>query len=335
MKKLVILFLLIAISSFAQEKKEEKLNTDFRFHSQIFFNYTYTKDAQGFNNDNNRFYVGFKKNINKIWSARFTLDVGKDAVMVNGTENTKYEGKSVGYGAFMKYGYLKAQLTKELSLTMGIFLNPIHGFSNKFWGHRYITSAYGGKYWNAVPQGVILDYKMGKLLKASLLFTNGSTYHVVGDNDKNKDIAFVITSSPVEGLDIALHGRYIIPVEDNAGATMQGTAFLGYSMKFFKLGYQFLFKSAKANKDAEAVKSMGHVIYARVMPLKEYELFGSFLMNDQNTDTDKDKNFAAIGGLEYKYSKGLKFALSYETKWIEEQEDNKEYTVRLSSYVNF
>jgi len=341
MKTLIVLLLLFTTAIFAQNKTEmmettenetvsKNLNTDFRFHSQIFFNYSYTKEEQGFNLHNNRFYFGFKKNINKIFSARFTLDVGKNAME--------------RYGAFMKYGYLKAQFTKELSLTMGIFLNPIHGFSNKFWGHRYITSAYGGSYWNAVPQGVILDYNMGKLLKASLLFTNGSGYKFVGDNDKDKDIAIVLISNPIEGLDIALHVKYIIPIHDDSEATTQGTAFLGYSMKFFKLGYQFLFKSTKANKvigeDSKTITSMGHVIYARIMPLKEYEVFGSFLMNDPDTDADKDKDFKAIGGLEYKYSKGLKFAGSYETKWSDKENaegktEDPEFTIWLSSYVNF
>ena len=316
---IVLLALLFSSVVFAQDKKE--LNTDFRFHSQIFFNYVYTEDAQGFNDQNNRFYVGFKKNIDKMWSARFTLDVGKV-----GGGNTRYS-------AFMKYGYLKAQFTKELSLTMGVFLNPIHGFSNKFWGHRYVVSAYGGKYWNAVPQGVILDYKMSKKLKASLLFTNGSSFKFVGDKDKNKDIALVIVSSPIKGSTVALHGKYIIPVADDAGTTIKATAFFGYSMDFFKLGYQFLFKSEEVDKDADAVKSMGHVIYARAM-YENYELFGSFLMNDPNTDEHGDKTFKAIGGLEYKYSKGLKFALSYERVGFLDKDDT-DFTVRLSSFVNF
>jgi len=336
MKALVIFFLLVSFSIFAQEKKQtvENLDTSFKFHSQIFFNYSYSEDMQGFNNANNRFYFGFKKNINKMISTRFTLDVGRD--------------DTNRYTAFMKYGYVKMQFNKELSLTMGIFLNPIHGFSNKFWGHRYITSAYGGGYWNAVPQGIILDYVMGKLLKVSLTFTNGSGYKFVGDNDKNKNIDLVIISSPVKGLDIALQATYVFPIHDNADSDLHGTAFIGYSMKMFKLGYQLLFKSFKADgKDAngdefDSVISMGHVVYLRIMPLEYIEVFGSFLMNDPNTDSelDKDAQYKAIGGVEYKMSEDLKFAVSYETKWTDEEDANgdtadKEYVIWFSSYVNF
>jgi hypothetical protein len=314
MKALLIILLLLSVSLFAEEKKEAELDTSFKFHSEIFFNYAYNKDSQGFNNENNRFYLGFNKKLNHMLSVRFTTDVGKSS------SDTRYT-------AFLKYGYLNVQLNKENSLMMGVVYNPWHNYTSAFWGHRYVRNVYGSvlKYWEAADEGLMYTYDIGDLFKAHLSITNGTGYKVVGDDDKNKDLEVSIFSKPIKGLDVGLHGLYRININEDQPTHYRASAFLGYSMKFFKLGYQLLYM----NTDGDY--SMGHLGYLRIIPFEKSEFFSTFVMNDPNDSAEKDLTYRALIGVDYKMFKMFSLAVSYETYWVEDQD--KEYIVWFSTNI--
>jgi len=337
MKALIVFFLLIGMSTFAQEKKEAtaELDTSFKFHSQIFFNYSYTQnpldptkrvERQGFNQENSRFYFGFTKNINEMISTKFTLDFG-------GTP----EGK---YTAFLKVGKVVFKLNKQNKITTGVFFNPIHKAVHKLWGHRYIKVAYGsGCYWNAVPVGLMFTHVLGDMLKAHVSVTNGNGYKHVGDNDKNKNIDLNLISSPMKGLDLALNFAYILNIAEKQPTIFMTNFLVSYSMDMFKVGVQASYKSEKADVEgAEAKNGMAFVGYLRLMPMKTVEVFFTGYMDDPNTDSksDKDTKLGFMGGLDYVMTKDLRASLSYEMNWVDDDSDaDKESVIWVSTYLNF
>ncbi len=310
----------------------------FTLEATAYFRYAYLlqdsavqEDGQKEPHDNSfelmRFYFGAKAQLNPWLSVRYTADVGPES-------STKVEagGASVEipgsqrYDLYTKYAWLQADLTKDLSLRLGMIDNPYNELTDKFWGYRYTFKNAGDeeKLWEGADLGLYLRYTLPESLgEVTLGVVNGAGYKTFSDKDENKDLWFVANLTPLKSLGgilanfkLGAYLNYVLPLEDDGLERLFLSGFVGYQDSLLTLGYQLLADDVTAAGQDESVAGLGHAAYLRLDTPWQLGVLGRLAIYDKNSDDDTvATKYQALAGLSYAPAKLFQFSASGLATW--------------------
>ncbi len=301
---LLVVILISAISSFAQETKDEfKSNGKPLFN--VFWNYHVylMEDAPKTSAfELKRAYLGYKYNFSETISVKVTIDVGSN------------DGGSA-YTAYLKAAQLDWKAASVVKLSMGLIGMKQFKDQEKFWGYRYIFKSFQDQngYGSSADLGINAEFILAKNLKANVLIANGEGYKKIQDDDGKQKFGGSLIFTPVKGLTTKVYAD-TQSVEDG-DAVSSYSLFAGYKEDKWRLGaeYNKLNNAEKYSKPAEDKELDGLSFYGTYVISEKVEIFGRFdqLTSNDNWNTSKDGN-QIIAGVQVAPVKGLKFALNYQ-----------------------
>lgn len=274
-----------------------------------------------------RFYFGIKSKVNPWLKMRFTLDVGPEAdtdSTETETDGEKHSHEVTGdarYQAYVRYAWLEAKLHKSVFLRAGVLDNPYHGFTDKFWGYRYVFKNVGDeeKLWNSADLGLYLRYEfpdeIGQVIVGAV---NGSGYKHAQDTDGNKDLLVQVVGRPFKPLgavgemvNLGVSVIYPMPLDGDVERRVFFSGFAGIKHKYVSAGYQAVLdmKNGVAEEadgtetihTDETVIGLGHAGYLRVDTPWKVGLLSRFIVWDKDTDKEESRTkYQALAGISYR-----------------------------------
>lgn len=188
---------------------------DFTLNGQVFADFT-TKSNEddatgakstdsGTGTDVKRFYVQVGYQLDEVWSAHFTSDIGDQT--------------SRRYDVFVKHAYLEAKLSLQADFRLGAADTPWIATANQVYGYRYLepTLVDRLRFGASADWGVHFQGNQGRFGYAAGLL-NGRGF---GDTtrSKNPDVEALLTFRPTDHLVVGV-GSY----RGKLGQEVEGTA---------------------------------------------------------------------------------------------------------------
>jgi len=289
----------------------------------VFFNYRYdlSKDVDKKSSFNlERAYLGYKYDFTQTISGKVIFDVSYDPTVKSFT-------------AFAKNAYLDWAINPKVKLSVGLI--PIKHFElqEKVWGYRYIMKTFTDEYGmgTTADLGVSLELPVSEMLTFNAYVVNGEGFKSLQDNFGLHKFGANATVKPVEGLSLRVHydmmpNKYqladTLPVMDTSTISVF-TAFAGYEVKDkFRVGAEYnMMNNGKTYRiPAEEHKLSGLSLFGTYIINKQFEVFARYDYLTSNTldnaahEWNYNKNGSLVmGGLQYRPTKGVNFALNYRT----------------------
>jgi len=299
-----------------------------------------------------RAYFGIKARITPWLKMRFTTDVGADkpGKVKVGDDEYEVDPKDTRYGLYVKYAWFDARLVEGLHLRAGIVDHPYHGFTDDFWGYRYVFKNIGDeeKLWNSADLGAYLRWLVpADLGEVTLGVMNGAGYKHALDEDSTKDLNFHFLVRPLSpvgdwGRRFALAAclRYPLTMADDEDRELFYSAFAGYAHDWVTLGYQAVGNSVELADDGGRTAGLGHALYFRFDTPWQVGLLSRVVIWDADTDDDAVlTTYQALAGLSFTPSSFLSLAASGVKTWTTEHKDadpaEEEIKLLLSSQLKF
>lgn len=265
-----------------------------------------------------RAYLDFRSKLDETFSVRVTTDVGRQ------------DGKKLGF--FVKYAYLQVALAEDVKLRFGSAGTPMVGFSDKFWGQRWLAKSFTDqeKILSSADLGV---HAVGKhadgLVSWGASLINGEGYGSI-DTDFDKAIQARVTIDP-------LHGEMKLPIsvfvskdfythDDVDGHTVL-VGSVGFDQEYASVWGEYVTDTAGDLK--------GSGMSANVVG-KVPDLFNVVVRYDQwdpNEDVEDDAHSMIRGGITKDFMKKISAGFMYEQTKYEADPDqpNKGFFVRMQA----
>jgi hypothetical protein len=304
-KRCLVLFLvipLVYISVFAQEptgtgKPVAEIFTDFHYFPGD------TVRTSGF--AINRAHLGYNYNAGNNLTALIMVNIGLPEELAEGSVQRRY-----AYFREASVAYTREKLT----LNFGMVSTRIFNSQQGFWGKRYLAPEYQYlyAYGSVADIGMVIDYRINKILKVDLSLINGKGYSNI-QFDNSLKTAFGLTISKSDKMILRLYGDMMKP-----NGVMQTVliAFAGYKNDRFSIGAEESYKT-----NADMIK--GHNTWG-------FSATGAIFLSDKSEIFMRYDNSASatvagetlpcfynrdqiyfITGLQYTFNKNLRIALNY------------------------
>ena len=330
MKRINLLlgFLMMVSAVLTAQESSEEFKPSGKAFGKVFFNYNYdlTEDAsQKSEFQLQRVYLGYKYSFSKQFSAKITLDGGRQV---------KDKNKEIltPYSAQVKIAQLDWKVSDAVKLSAGLIGLKQFDTQEKFWGYRYLFKSFQDEFalGSSADLGLNAEIKLAKPLKANVFLVNGEGYSKLQDENGRMKFGGNLIFEPIEGL--IFKGYYDMYggdfTKDNGDVVTDTTNihtiafFGGYKTDKFRIGaeYDLQLNGTSYNKIAADYNITGMAVYGTYVINNKFEVFAEWLQFKSNkvgnaTDTwstDKDGN-VIVGGLQYAPVKGVKMALNYRT----------------------
>jgi hypothetical protein len=313
MKKLIILFVLFGtLTAVAQTKGKVTGLLFFNYHNDM------TKGAvQKSAFEIERSYLGYDQTFSDKFSAKITLDVGKD----NGSDFT----------LFLKAAQLDYKATNWAKISTGMI--GLNQFSDqeKFWGYRYLYKSFQDqhKFGSSADLGLNTEFTLLKTLKMNVFALNGEGFKKVQDLYGKYKVGGNLVYTPTEKFTFKVYyaeqdSKKLVGTTVVENPTVKNVAFFaGYDVKnTFRIGAEYNkmidgkeFTNASLDADLK-----GFSIYSTYIVNKKTEFFARYDVLESNkigtatTNWNATKDGAAIiAGVQYAPIKGIKTSLNYRT----------------------
>lgn len=252
-----------------------------------------------------RAYLGYDYKIDSHLSARVILDIG-DPMSNEDVSTKRYYYLRNAYISY-KYG--------KLDLTMGISDGLGHTESKDIWNKRYLSRPFllEYKYMHIADIGVTAVFQASPLISIEAQVMNGEGFTNI-QNDNSLLYGAGMTVRPIEGLSFKLFAD-TYSREDARKNTL--TSFAGYTNIRFSVGFEFNYKTDFDWTDTHNV--FGYSAVASYNFTDNWQIFGRYdnsssVIPDGETvpwNINEDGRLV-IGGVQYKISSHLRFALNYQ-----------------------
>jgi len=339
MKKIIVLIAFFSsVAVFSQTKGDVT--------GKIFFNYHYdmTGDvAQNSGFEIQRAYLGYKYTFNDKFSAKVTLDVGKD----DGSD----------YTAYLKAAQLDYKATEWLKLSAGLIGTNQFSDQEKLWGYRYILKSYQDEYGfgPSADLGLNAEFKLLKTLKMNLFVLNGEGYKKVQDLYGKYKVGGNLVYNPIEALTFKVYysgqnSKKMIGTEPNTTIVENPTItnlalFAGYEFdKKFRIGaeYNAMYNGKKYSDAALDHDLNGYSIYSTYVINDKFEIFGRYDQLESNkvgtatTNWNASKDGSAfLTGIQYIPVKGVSSSLNFQSWNYDLASKNNESLIYLNLEYKF
>ena len=257
--------------------------------------------------DIDRVYLDFKTKIDDTFSARITTDVGR-------TNDKKLE-------PFLKYAFLQVQASDDIKLRFGSAGTPQVGFSDKFWGQRWLAKSFTDqeKILSSADLGV---HALGKhadgLFSWSTAIINGEGYgNPEVDTDKAAQLR--LTVDPLHGdtkLPISIFASRDVFTHEDIDPTTTLVASMGFSQEYVDVWGEYVTDTAGDLGGAGVSTN----VVAKVPDL--FNVVARYDMWDPDTETDLDAHATIRAGLTKDFAKKISAGLIYEQTREETDMDN-------------
>ena len=260
-----------------------------------------------------RVYLDFRQKIDDTFSVRATTDVGRED-----------SGK---LGLYLKYAYMQVKLTDDIKLRIGSAQNAQVGFSDRFWGGRWLAKSFIDQE-GLVSSADIGVHAHGKhadgMFKWGAAIVNGEGY---GNPDMDNDKTFQarVTVDPLNGdikLPISLYLSQEFYTREDVDGQNIIVASLGFDQEFVSFWGEYVMDTPGTKFMDEAgaeqdVKSggMSFNVVGKVPDL--LNVVARYDKWDPNTDVDDDGHAMLRFGVTKNLAKKVDVGLMYETKSFE------------------
>jgi hypothetical protein len=265
-----------------------------------------------------RFYLWLKYKIDDVWSAKITTDVNNEQgrTVVPGIA----PGLKRNMNVFLKHAFIQGSFAPEFNVVVGLADTPWIPYEERLWQHRYVTNVYvdGYGYADSADYGVTLKGKFADgMFGYFASVVNGGGYSKPSKSDA-LDVSARLTLRPLDGLDISGHyrdgkrGKKTLANPNADDHTLwQGLVSYGISPGRFGAGY---IKNTVTTVAGSETRNAGYDIWAWYHFTPQVGIFGRYDYKKQTitASTVNEKLNRYIVGLEYIYSKTLRFSAVYD-----------------------
>jgi hypothetical protein len=253
----------------------------------------------------NRAHLGYNYNAGNNITAVIMVNIGLPEELAEGSVSRRY--------AYFREASI-AYTSDKLTLNFGMINTRIFNYQQGFWGKRYLAPEYQNNYayGSVADLGVVIDYKINKIMKVDFSLINGKGYSNV-QFDNSVKAAFGINFSKSDKMLFRLYGDMMKP---NGVLQTVLIAFAGYRNELFSIGVEESYKS-----NADMIK--GHDTWG-------FSATGAISLSDKSELFIRYDNSASaippgetlscfnlrdqvffITGLQYTFTKNLRIALNY------------------------
>ncbi len=318
LRALVIVFLLISLFGWSQEKEKKKYFLNGKpigtIYADVYSGINQGENPTGF--EIRRAYLGYQFDLDEDFSAKLVLDIGSP----NDASDYLLEKRF----AYFKYAFVQYKKGK-FTTRFGIIPTALFKVQEKVWGHRYIakTVTDAQRMGSSADLGVSLNYEAFKSLSFDLSVLNGEGYSNI-QNDNSYKLGLGVTAKPWKGLTLRMYGDII----EKGASQISWVNFIAYNWKNkiiagFEYAKQYNYKNV-ANQDLTVWSA-----YVSYNMTKKWQLFGRF---DQVTSNVIESYFDpwhfardgsyALGGVQFIPHKKVKLAVNYKA-WLPPSSDFK------------
>ena len=274
---------------------------------EIFTNFHYsindTSKNSGFGIE--RAFLGYTYPAGENFSATVVVNISNPDEVVAGTKTRRFAHFREAFISYSK---------DKLILNMGITKTLMANYQQKFLEKRYIADNLLSmrEFGYVSDLGVSACYRFNDLIQADISLMNGKGYSSIQyDNNLKTSLGIYITPG---NLAIRLFGD-IMKRENDWQSTMVG--FAGFKNDMLTLGAEMSYKKnlgISEGCDAWGFSGTGSVNISDKLDLfARYDWSSSaIIMTDFTRWNHVEDGRLIIGGIEYSYSKKIKFSLNYQ-----------------------
>jgi hypothetical protein len=260
-----------------------------------------------------RAYFGYKRELDKHFSAEVKLDIG--------SIDDESEFALIRRYAYFKNAYLSYS-TGNIKTWFGLMDMLQFKVQEKFWGYRYLYKSYMDEYrfGSSADLGAGIQYSPSERITADLVLSNGEGYKSLQfDNVYRLGAGF--TLYPAENL--VMRAYYTIHTTEVPQMIFSG--FLGYRLNHFRIGAEY---NHQLNyRFNENHNRFGYSIYSTCVLSEKWELFARYdqLYSNILPEDDQPWNLgndgsAVISGIQFAPVQYLNLSLNYQD-WVEYAEN--------------
>lgn len=296
-----------------------------------------------------RAYLTFAKEIDKVWSAKVTLDgvgladineyEGEDTdVVSDGQLNEINASKKTNNVMFLKNAYVQMKQSFDpvtLTVQYGVVGTPIIGISDQMGGARWIYNTYMDKSKDimdstidvsSADMGLKAEVSIMKMVSVTGMYSNGSTYKFTEDQQlSDKAYWGLLSITPIKGLFINgyYHTRDVaVDAADADEVTYYGGG-LAWSDKSFKVGGNYVMGEKSSDTATSEADYTVYEIWANInldevvgMPILIYGKYAAG-ETDYNDGKKKAEGNTIYAGLGYQFNKSVQAMLLYQMSELE------------------
>lgn len=311
MRLFLFLILFLSITKHLSAQVEEKTDNTGDVSAKIFthFNYSLDEDNHSTAFEVKRAYFGYKRNLDKHFSAELKLDIG--------SIDDESEFSLIRRYTYFKNAYISYQ-KGNVKTWFGLMDMLQYKVQEKFWGYRYMYRSFMDEYrfGSSADIGTGIQYSPSKLITTDFVLSNGEGYKSM-QFDRIYRAGAGITLKPVNGL--TLRGYYTIHTSDTPQMIFSG--FVGYRMEKFRIGgeynHQLNYKFVKGHE------RYGYSFYSTYSFSDQWEVFGRYDQLYSNIIPGEDLPWnlgndgsAILTGVQFTPIPYLHLALNYQD-WVE------------------
>lgn len=347
---LLLSFLLLLSAVVIGQETSEEFKPSGKASGKVFFNYNYdlTDGAtQRSEFQLQRAYLGYKYSFSEKFSAKITLDGGRQVKDTDGEVLAPYSAQ-------VKIAQLDWKVSNAVKLSAGLIGLKQFDTQEKFWGYRYLFKSFQDEFalGTSADLGINAEIKLAEPLKANLFVLNGEGYSKLQDDFGRMRVGGNLIYEPVKGL--ILKGYYDVyggDILNDSGIVITDTSaiqtiafFAGYGTDKFRIGaeYDIQLNGKKFNEIAADHDISGMAIYGTYVINKRYEVFAEWLQFKAATPEGFDDSWSKkkegdviVAGIQYAPVKGVKMALNYRTFLFEDSSLTDKSYVYLNLELNF
>ena len=260
-----------------------------------------------------RAYFGYKRQLDKHFSAEVKLDIGS-------------VDDDSDFALIRRYAYFKnayvSYSTGNIKTWFGLMDMLQFKVQEKFWGYRYIYRSYMDEYrfGSSADLGAGIQYSPSKKITTDLVLSNGEGYKSL-QFDNVYRLGAGLTLYPTENL--VIRGYYTIHTSEVHQMIFSG--FLGYRYKKFRIGAEYNHQlNYNFNEDYDR---FGYSIYSTFILSEKWEIFARYdqLYSNILPEDDQPWNLgndgsAIISGIQFAPIKYVNLSLNYQD-WVEYAEN--------------
>lgn len=325
MTSMLALLLLLVHPTTAQNQENDKGYVYGRIFSEFNTTLEGPEDQTAF--EVKRAYFGYFRELQDGFSAEVTLDIGSPNDVSN-------------YSLLRRFAYFRNAALyythNNLRLEFGLISTAQFKVAENFWSRRYIYKAFQDEYkfGPSADIGLKAVYTTGVFEFDAGIF-NGEGYSSL-QNDNTFKVAGGATAKPLEGLTLRLYGDFASKSIDQSTISF----FAGQKMGPFALGAEYNYQFNR-NFEEEHDR-FGYSLVGGYTLTEKWNFFGRYDYLDSNIPEGEnlpwalaDDGSALIGGVEFKASKGIRFALNYQDWYPAAQNSANESSLHLNIEVRF
>ena len=270
--------------------------------------------------DIDRVYLNFKTKIDDTFSVRITSDVGR-------TNDKKLE-------LFLKYAYLQVKASDEIKLRFGSAGTPQVGFSDKFWGQRWLAKSFTDqeKILSSADLGIFaLGSHADGLFSWSTAIINGEGYgNPESDTDKAAQVR--LTVDPLNGdikLPISIFASRDVFTHEDIDPTTTMVASVGLAHEYVNVWGEYVTDTAGELGGAGVSTNVIVKVPDLLNVVARYDMWDP----DKNTETDAHATTRA--GITKDFAKKISAGLMYEQTQEEADMENPSKGLFLRMQAGF